>query len=108
MKNRRVRIISAQILLETERAAGALSSCDHDGIRAAEFGERFPQSSQGEDLTTSKWRKRVNEHNIHLPLEAHVLKAIIQDHDVGAKALLKKLPGLQTIRSDPHRRNAGA
>ena len=63
---------------------------------------------KGKHFAAAERRQGVNEHEVHLPLQTHVLKAIVQDQDVAAEAFFEQPPGLVAVRTDAHRGNSRA
>src|SRR5439155_15874790 len=88
-KDGRARIVTSQRQLQIVRTALALAARDHDDIGAHQGCQRLAQASQRENLAAAERSQRVNQHDVHLALEAGMLKAVVEDQHVGAEALLE-------------------
>src|SRR5882724_11824552 len=107
-KNGRAGIVAAQCQLQIVGAAIALAARDDDDIGAHQGGERLAQAPEREYFAAAERSERVNQHDVRLALEADMLKAVIEDQDVDAKALLENSPGVKAVRANAHRRHAPA
>src|SRR5689334_416442 len=95
IENRRRRIILSQLALDSGPAP--LAARDDEDMGTGQSGHGLAQ--------TVGWKRIecIDEHDVHLAVQAPVLKTVVEDEVLHGKALGEPATDLGAIRSDSHR-----
>ena len=107
-KDRRAHVPPAHLALDDGGQVGEFAARDQDQVRARQARGRLAQAAQRKDLAAAKRVQGVDQHHVHVARQPLVLEPVVQQQHVRAEIAHQQRAGLETVRSNAHRRQARA
>src|SRR5262249_784041 len=105
-ENRCITIPLTDSPLDRRSSVGKVAACNDDDISARQSFHRLTKPAQRKNVTASEWIQSVDQYDIDVARQTHVLESIIEHQNLHSELPPQKHSGVPAAGPDSHRRQS--